>query len=254
MTNQDWNAELYQSAHDYVWKRGDGVLELLQPKAGERVLDVGCGTGQLTAQLAAMGVDVLGVDSSAAMIKAARVNYPDLAFEVEDAATMEYRGEFSAVFSNAALHWVTNPGGAIRGMRSALQPGGRLVLEMGGQGNIHVILSSIQEVFKFLDVAAPSPWKSFYFPSVSEYTTLLERMGFQVRSAELFDRPTALEGGTQGLRNWVQQFQPHNLELLRPDQQEVFFRLVEEKCRKRLFAEGIWHADYRRLRIVAFAV
>lgn len=254
MSNDRWNAELYQTAHDFVWKRGAGALELLAPKPGERILDVGCGTGQLTAQLANAGAEVLGVDSSVAMIKAARVNFPALAFQLEDATKMEFRGEFSAVFSNAALHWITDPGSAIRGMRSALQPGGRLVFEMGGRGNIQTILNAILDALKFLEIPAPSPWKTLFFPSVSEYTTLLERMSFEVCVAELFDRPTPLEGGSEGLRNWVRQFKSHYVDLLRPDQHEVFFRLVEEKCRKKLFSEGGWQADYRRLRVKAIAV
>src|SRR5436305_7106638 len=126
-----WDTELYEAQHAFVWQLGTGLIDVLAPESGERVLDVGCGTGQLTHQIAERGADVLGVDASPEMIGQARQNYPRLRFALQDAASMTFNGEFDAVFSNAALHWILDDVGAAGSMSRALRTGGRLVLEMG---------------------------------------------------------------------------------------------------------------------------
>lgn len=103
-TRTDWNANLYDAKHDFVWKYGSDVISLLDPQAGERILDLGCGTGHLTAQIAESGARVIGADHSAEMVAAARSAYPKLKFEITDARNLAYRNEFDAVFSNATLH------------------------------------------------------------------------------------------------------------------------------------------------------
>src|SRR5436305_1035520 len=125
-----WDAQLYDQSHAFVWRYGSGLLELLDPKPGERVLDVGCGTGHLTQKIADAGAQVVGVDASAAMIDEARRNFPDLKFELADATAMRFAEPFDAVFSNAALHWVKPPAAAVARMWEALRPGGRVVIEM----------------------------------------------------------------------------------------------------------------------------
>ena len=125
--SNSWNSELYQSSHAFVWKFGRDLLAMLAPKPGERILDVGCGPGQLTAETAGSGAEVVGIDLSADMVAAARSNYPHLRFEVADIAAANYESEFDGVFSNAALHWVRDQQGAIIAIARALKPGGRLV-------------------------------------------------------------------------------------------------------------------------------
>ncbi len=226
----DWDPERYEGGHSFVWEYGNDLLTVLAAQPGERVLDIGCGTGHLTAKLAATGADVVGLDSSPAMIAQARQNYPRLKFLLADVS--QYRGEasFDALFSNAALHWVRDQEGAAESMALTLRSGGRLVLEMGGRGNIAQIERAIDSEIQN------------YFPSVGEYASLLERHHFEVLNAVLFDRPTPLEGGESALREWIATFRPDNK---RPLEE------VEAELRPKLLRDGKWIADYRRLRIVA---
>ena len=120
-----WNSELYQKGHSFVWQYGKELVQLLSPRAGERILDVGCGTGQLTAEIAKTGAEVVGTDFSPDMITAARLNFPDLRFEVADATSLPFNNEFDAVFSNAVLHWVGDQLGAVHSIARSLKPGGR---------------------------------------------------------------------------------------------------------------------------------
>src|SRR5271169_6262165 len=100
-TGAEWDAKLYNAKHDFVWKYGSDVISLLDPRAGERILDLGCGTGHLTAQIAESGARVIGADRSAEMVAAARSAYPKLKFEISDARDLPFQNEFDAVFSNA---------------------------------------------------------------------------------------------------------------------------------------------------------
>src|SRR3954454_22414678 len=196
-----WDTELYEAQHAFVWQLGADLVEMLAPKSGERILDVGCGTGQLTQAIAERGADVLGVDASPEMIGQARQNYPRLRFALQDAASMSFNSEFDAVFSNAALHWVLDAAGAANSMSRALVSGGRLVLEMGGRGNIRQIQQAVESAFLRYS-SAGLPAKRNYFPTLSEYTSILEPHNFEVRHAMLFDRPTPLEGD-RGMEQWI---------------------------------------------------
>src|SRR6266403_6293483 len=115
----DWNANLYDAKHAFVWKFGADLLPLLAAKSGERILDIGCGTGHLTAQIAESGANVLGVDRSPEMIRQARLKYPSLQFEVMDAREIALDGNFDAVFSNATLHWIKEPEQVIAGIKKS---------------------------------------------------------------------------------------------------------------------------------------
>lgn len=244
-----WDTELYEAQHAFVWELGAGLMEILAPKPGERILDVGCGTGQLTQQIAERGADVLGIDSSPDMIGQARQNFPRLRFALQDAVSMTFANEFDAVFSNAALHWILNAEGAVQSMARALRTGGRLVLEMGGRGNIRQIHEAVEAAFREHSSAAlPAPRN--YFPSVSEYTTVLEAHRFEVQNAVLFDRPTPLEG-ERGMEQWIKQFCAFYLDELPPQSRETTVNRAVEQLRPFLYRDGRWFADYRRLRVSA---
>jgi trans-aconitate methyltransferase len=241
-----WNAEQYEGRHSYVWQFGGSLLELLQPRPGERILDLGCGTGQLTAEIASSGAQVVGLDSSPEMLGQARQNYPRLKFVLADATSFHFEEPFDTVFSNAALHWVKDAEASVKCIAAALRPGGRFVAEFGGKGNITEILAALRAVFG--DAAEERcPW---WFPGIGEYASLLARHGLEVRQASLFDRPTPIEG-EHGMEDWIEMFCGSYLRDLSADRAKEKVREVAEYLRPKLYREGIWMLDYRRLRVVA---
>jgi SAM-dependent methyltransferase len=176
------------------------------------------------------GADVVGIDNSPDMVAQARGNYPDLDFQIADGATFRTEKPFDAVFSNAALHWMKPPEAVAETLSAALKPGGRLVAEMGGKGNVRAIT----------DAVGSHPW---YYPSIGEYSSLLESQGLQVETAALFARPTAIEGES-GLRDWLNMFYSmYSLEDRFPE--------LERILRPKLYKDGTWYIDYVRLRVTA---
>src|SRR4051794_22877021 len=131
---QTWDPKSYAHNAGFVAELGGGVLQLLAAQPGERVLDLGCGDGVLTEQLMRAGCKVVGVDSSAPQIEAAKAR--GLQALVVSGEALSFDSEFDAVFSNAALHWMRDADAVISGVYRALVPGGRFVAEMGGYGNV----------------------------------------------------------------------------------------------------------------------
>jgi len=253
MTQTDWNAKLYQDKHDFVWKYGSGVLELLEPRSGEHILDLGCGTGELSAKIASSGALVTGLDASSAMIERAgaqfpALEHPNLEFTVQSATDMAFETQFEAIFSNAALHWMRPPEQVVLNMARALKPSGRLVLEMGGHGNVQGIVDALEAVLSPQRIALNNPW---YFPNLGEYAALLEANGLRVRFAQLFERPTPLEDGPHGLRLWLEQFGGSLLASIPLERRGGVLARVEDEARARLWDGEKWVADYVRLRVVA---
>lgn len=237
-----WDAKLYDGAHGFVTTLGESLIDLLNPQAGEKVLDLGCGTGRLTAEIAARGAMALGLDASPQMIEAAKQDYPSVEFCLADGAGFDLGSDFDAIFSNAALHWVKPPAEAAKSMAHALKPGGRLVFEMGGKRNVSRIEAALMEVGQ-LNV---SPW---YFPSLAEYGSVLEAAGLEVVYGTLYDRPTPLEG-PEGMKNWVRMFGSATGLQFNEDQLQT----IEDMARPHLWDGEKWVADYRRLRAVAVKV
>jgi trans-aconitate methyltransferase len=240
----NWNANLYEDQHAFVWKYGEDLIQLLSPEPFESILDLGCGTGQLTAHLAQSGAAVQGIDADAAMIAKAQQNYPELPFHQADARTFQVASPIDAIFSNAVLHWVKEPNAVIQCISQALKPGGRFVAEFGGKGNTKAITQALANAYP----AYESPW---YFPSVAEYTAILEHQGLEVVFATLRDRPTPLQSTEAGLANWLRMFAHGLLEGLTTEHQTQVITSVEQQLRPTLYREGRWIADYRRLRIMA---
>ena len=245
-----WNSALYDEKHSFVWKLAAGVLELLEPKSGERILDLGCGTGHLTEKIAEAGARVVGVDRSPEMIRQAKEKYPALRFEVMDARELTLDGPFDAVFSNATLHWIKEAERVIAGIAKLLRPGGRFVAEFGGKGNTAEFLKAVSRAWTKLNLPGPSP-NPWYYPSVAEYSALLERNDLEVIYAILFDRSTPLDDGERGLRNWLEMFGASLTENLPDAKRSGLKEQIEEELRPILFRDGHWTMDYRRLRIVA---
>lgn len=243
-----WDAQRYRDRHGFIIDRGRALVELLAPQAGERVLDLGCGTGDMARHIADHGARVVGVDASPDMIAAAQGRFPDLDFRITDAAALPFEAEFDAVYSHAVLHWVRQAEEAARGIARALRPGGRFVAEFGGLRNCAALEAAFGTALK--DVTGrdyASPW---YFPRLSDYAVQLEDNGLGVRAAWQFDRPTPLKG-EDGLRQWINQFLPHHLDGLEPAATEAVLAATEAALRPTIWYDGAWWADYRRLRVVA---
>ncbi len=247
--SDQWKPDLYDGKHSFVWKLGASVIELLAPQPGERILDVGCGTGQLTAQIAESGASVIGIDNSPAMIDEARGMFPEIEFKLADAHDLQTDELFDAVFSNAALHWIKDPDKVVECVAGALKPNGRMAVEFGGHGNVRHLSSAIEAATEsIVGETIPHPW---YFPSIAEFASVLATHGMEVTQAAMIDRPTPLEGD-EGLRNWVRMFGQHWLTQIPEEEHEQVLSKVEEDARPHLFRDSMWYADYRRIRVLAF--
>ena len=239
----NWNATAYQKQHSYVWQHGESLLDLLNAQSDEYIVDLGCGTGQLTEKIAASGASVIGLDSDRAMIDKAQSNYPHIPFRVADATDFQLDTLADAIFSNAVLHWVRNAEAAAIQIAKALKPEGRFVAEFGGHGNVQTIIQTLNEVTE----KTLEPW---YFPTVGEYASLLEKHGLEVVYANLFDRPTPL--GETGLIGWLDMFGQRFFSHLPAQSWDNIAQTVESRAKNSpLYQDGEWVADYRRLRIVA---
>jgi trans-aconitate methyltransferase len=242
--SQDWNARQYAEVARFVTDFGMPVVELLAPQPGERVLDLGCGDGPLTAKLAALGCAVVGVDASPDMVAAARALGLDA--RVMNGERLVFDAEFDAVFSNAALHWMRDGAAVIDGAWRALKPGGRFVGEFGGRGNVAKICVALNAARERRNLPALAPW---FNPAPQEYRAMLERRGFRVTTMLHFPRPTPLPGP---LRGWLETFAGAFLAGLPGGAVDGFLDESVNALRPELLdAAGVWHVDYVRLRFAA---
>ncbi|MGJ7910012.1 class I SAM-dependent methyltransferase [Neobacillus sp. LXY-1] len=248
-TKDMWDANLYDGNHSFVSQYGTGLIELLSPKKGEKILDLGCGTGDLAKNLAGLGADVVGVDKSENMVFQAQNKYPELSFVVQDVTQLSFQEDFDAVFSNATLHWVKQPEKALKSIFTCLKKGGRFVAEFGGKGNVQLITDEIiHQLGKagFLFDRDAFPW---YYPSIGEYSNLMEKIGFRVTFAQHFDRPTQLVGD-DGLKNWIHMFASDFFEGVSEDVRDSIISSVENELKDTLYKNGHWYADYKRIRVI----
>lgn len=251
MLENHWDTTLYEGKHAFVWQYGEELIQLLSPQPGERILDLGCGTGQLTAKIVDAGAVVLGIDADPMMVETARQNYPQLEFAIADARDFQGDEDFDAVFSNAVLHWIPEAEAVIGCIYQSLKGGGRFVAEFGGKGNVLNITQALSSVLSEIGFKSPEVLRPWYFPSIGEYTSKLEQHGFDVRYAVLFDRPTPLEDGDAGMANWIKMFASRFLSELSAEQQSYVIQAVEHRLKPTLYQDGDWIADYRRIRVVA---
>jgi trans-aconitate methyltransferase len=247
---QTWDPEAYSRNGAFVHQLAGGVFEWLDAHSGERILDLGCGDGQLTQRIAATGASVAGVDASPEMADAARSRGIDAVIAKAEALPHPDHA-FDAVFSNAALHWVRGQDEMMAEVKRVLKPGGRFVAEMGGHGNIAAIRVALIAALSRHGLASREDGVNYY-PTADSYTRRLERNGFRVERMALIPRPTPLGDG--GMADWLRTFRKGVLDSLHDDVREAVVKetvdLLAEALRDE---EGNWVADYVRLRFVAIA-
>jgi SAM-dependent methyltransferase len=248
MTRRDkadqWSPASYAANARFVSDLGEPVVDWLAPEPGERILDVGCGDGALSQRIAERGASVLGVDASSSMVAAARE--AGLNARVLDGEALTFEGEFDGVFSNAALHWMTDPAAVMAGIRKALRPAGRFVGELGAAGNVITVTNAIAATLAERGMERPQAW---FFPTPAQWCTRLEANGFIVERLHRFPRPTPVPNGLEG---WLRTFGHDCFEQVPPEQREAVIAEVMDRARPALCdADGNWTLDYVRLRFAA---
>ena len=244
--SQTWLAERYATVGGFVPVLGAPVLELLAPRPGERILDLGCGDGLLSEKIAAAGAEIVAVDAAPDLIAAARAR--GLAARLADGQSLPFTAEFDAVFSNAALHWMKDADAVIAGVKRALRPGGRFVAEMGGHGNIASVIVALTAVLARHGIDA-RPLNPFYFPTAEAYRAKLEAAGFRVEEIGIIPRPTVL---STDIEPWLDAFCEAFLAAVPQPERAPARAETAELLRPVLVAEdGRWIADYVRLRFRA---
>lgn len=248
-----WNAELYDQKHNFVYKYGANFLETLEVKPGENILDLGCGSGFLTNEIREKGAMVLGVDSSAEMIDQAKRNYPETEFKVADATNLGFDASFTAVFSNAVLHWIKakDQPKMIDAVFRTLKPGGRFVAEMGGKGNVGLMISTLRNILDQYGYKQQSEMDYLFFPSVGEYASMLEKAGFRVIYAAHFDRETLLQDQAEGVKKWITMFASDFFIGVKEAHRQIILNELAGQLQPVYEKNGEWYADYKRLRFIA---
>ncbi len=243
-----WDPAAYATHAAFVPALGAPVLALLNAQPGERILDLGCGDGVLTAQLVAAGASVLGVDADPAMVDAAVAK--GLNVRVGDGRNLSFDAAFDAVFTNAALHWMGDPAPVTAGVFCALKPSGRYVGEFGGFGNIAAIRVAVRAVLGASGYRVP-PVEENYYPTASAFRAVLEASGFTVDSCELIHRPTPL---ASGMSAWLETFRGGFIDAAGVPAADRM-QIIEgtRALLQPVLADdaGNWFADYVRLRFAA---
>lgn len=239
----------YDTQFEFVARLGAGVVDLADIRPGERLLDLGCGTGALLPTFIERGAIVSGIDADPKMIEVARSVAPDADLRVADGQDFTVEEPYDIVFSNAALHWMPNAAGVARSVHAALRPRGRFVAEMGGARNVATIVDAVHAEGAARGVDVESPW---YYPTVAEQAAVLEAAGFRVALMEHFERITPLHG-EDGVADWLQMFGGHALANFPAETHDEVRLAVQERTRSTLRREAGWVADYWRLRFVAIA-
>ncbi len=244
-----WNTDLYDDAQQFVSEYGKDLISFIPNKEDQRILDLGCGTGDLTNQInESFNSSIIGVDYSQEMIQKAKSKYPNLEFSICDACTIPFTNEFDVIFSNAVFHWIPNQEELHRSIYSALKSGGILICEFGGYKNIEKISSAFGKAIKQYGDNYDSP---FYFPKIEEHTKVVENCGFEIEKIYDYDRPTILPNGNLGLRQWISQFFSSYLNKYDETIQEEILVAVENDLKVDMFKDNNWIADYRRIRVIA---
>lgn len=239
----NWNPDEYKKYTGFVSQLAMPVVDLLEPKSGERVLDVGCGDGTLALEIERRGAKVLGVDLSKEMVQKAGANGIDAM--VASVTNLPFKEKFDAVFSNAMLHWVLEADLAVENIANSLKSGGRFVCEFGGEGNANYLVKAMELAFKKHPEFGEfiNPW---YFPSPAAYKSKLEQFGFKVDYLESIPRPTPMED----IDKWLDIFANGVTKHLNKEQFELFKIECKNHLKEHIYTQKDgWILDYVRLRV-----
>ena len=244
---QMWNADLYNRNYKFVAKYGEDLINLLEPKKGQKILDLGCGTGHLTNMIASTGADVTGIDMSLEMIGEAKANYPGIKFMVEDATDFFFHDKFDSVFSNAVLHWIKDQEKVLICVYDALKKGGKFTAEFGGKHNIERVETALRNELHKSGYSTNAELDIWYYPSVGEYAVLLEEIGFTVQFVSYFKRDTFLNKGDD-ISGWLEMFGKSFLRNIEPKEKSRMIRNIQNSLKDTNCIKGKWYIDYVRLR------
>lgn len=246
--NIQWNADKYTADFSFIHQCGESMINLIEAGGNGTLLDLGCGNGALSKTLHDKGYQVTGMDASEEMLNIARNNYPDIEFVRADATDFSLTNPVDVVFSNAVFHWIDKErqSDMLRCVYHALKENGQFIFEFGGYGNNRLIHQTLAQKFAEYNHAYKMP---FYFPTIGEYAALLEQAGFLVKYAVLFDRPTKLQG-ENGLKDWIRMFVQTPFSVIEDgDIKETIIDTAVNDLRETLYKDGIWYADYVRIRM-----
>lgn len=249
MSNINWDAKDYQNNFNFVTSYGEDVLSLITKEPNSFIVDLGCGNGGLTKKLNDLGFKVLGIDDSDDMLKLANEQYPSLSFKKGNAIKFKLDKKADVIFSNAVFHWINkeNQLEMLKNIYNQLADGGQLVCEFGGYGCAESVHSTLEKCFnkkglKYL--------RKFYFPTIGEYSPLLEQAGFKVEYAILFDRPTP-QKTKDGLKDWINMFVKEPFKNIDDKTKNEIIDEAVNQLKDTLFIDNTWIVDYVRIRVRA---
>jgi len=244
----EWNAQNYYETCGRVTEHGIKLVDILKEKKCSRVLDLGCGTGVLTNEISGFTDEVIGIDSSPAMVKKAKELFPHLEFIVMDACSLDWKDHFDAVFSNAVFHFIKSQDILLDNIYKVLKPKGLLICEFGASGNIANLLNSVALACNKRN----KPFSlRFFYPKGEAYKRLLEERGFHVGSITTYDLDTQLREGKSGLRNWINQIFTVEMEMFDAFEREEVLKEIESDLRSTQWDGTNWHLANRRLKVIA---
>lgn len=238
----NWNADNYTDNFQFVHRYGEDVLTLLSVPENSFVVDLGCGNGALSEKLAEK-YKVLGIDASEKMLEKAKVLHPDLEFMKADAVNFRLPQKADAIFSNAVFHWISNQKALVKNLSENIKSGGELVFEFGGKCCAEIVHSALKTSF---EIRGKKYRNGFKFRSIGEFAPLLEKNGFVVEYATLYDRPTE-QKGEDGLQNWINMFVTSAFRGINKEQSRQIINDAVELCRPDLYVNGKWYVDYVRI-------
>ena len=255
----DWDAAKYHRISDPQLAWGRAVAERLQPAPGERILDIGCGTGRLTAEIAAQSETfVVGLDRSAAMLHEAAVQAGrsresgngQPRYVRGDGAALPFAGVFDAVFSAATFHWIPDHGRLFESVFAALKPGGRLVAQAGGAANLDRLYGRARALMSAPEYAEYyTGWADPHtFENVSDTEARLRRAGFTDIDVSLVSAPVPFSDPARYAEFVAAVCLRHHLHRLPEAARDGFMHRITERA---LADDPPLTLDYWRLNIVA---